>query len=257
MKALSLGYHDVTEEGVAPETARRSGAAHYGLGRARFREHLEAMRRAGCQVSTVAEPSGSPLFLTFDDGGAGADTVVADELERMGWRGHFFITSDWIGCPGFLDVRSIRDLYSRGHVIGSHTRSHPARMANLGWGEMISEWKDSRSVLEDIVGEAVTSASVAAGYYSREVGRAAAACGIRYLFNSEPTRAVAEVDGCLVFGRFAILASTSAPQAMALACGKRSARYRQGISWRAKKLMKTIAGERYLDIRRAILSRRG
>jgi peptidoglycan/xylan/chitin deacetylase (PgdA/CDA1 family) len=256
MKALSLGYHDVTEEGVAPETTRRPAASHYRLSRARFREHLGAFRDAGRQVSTIAEPSGLPLFLTFDDGGAGADSVAADELERVGWRGHFFITSDWIGCPGFLDARSIRRLHGRGHVIGSHTRSHPSRMAHLGWEELISEWKDSRSVLEDIVGEAVDSASVADGYYSREVGRAAAACGIRYLFNSEPTQAVAEADGCLVFGRYAILASTSASQAMALACGKRSACYRQSVSWRAKKLVKTIAGDHYLGLRRAILARR-
>jgi len=259
MNALSLGYHDVTEEDAVPETTRRPAAAHYRLSRPQFREHLEAIRGAGRQVSKVAEPSasGSPLFLTFDDGGAGADSVAADELERVGWRGHFFITTDWIGCPGFLDARSIRELHRRGHVIASHTRSHPSRMSRLGWDELISEWKDSRSVLEDIVGEAVTSASVADGYYSREVGRAAAACGIRYLFNSEPTQLVAEVEGCLVFGRYAILASTTASQAMALACGKRSACYRQSVSWRAKNLVKTIAGERYLDIRRAILARRG
>jgi len=257
MRALSLGYHDVTEEDAAPETTRRPAAAHYRLSRVQFREHLESIRRAERQASTVAEASEPPLFLTFDDGGAGADTVVADELERLGWRGHFFITTDWIGCPGFLDMRNIRDLHRRGHVIGSHTRSHPVRMSHLPWEELISEWKDSRSRLEDIVDEAVASASVADGYYSRKVGRAAAACGIRYLFNSEPTQLVGEVDGCLVFGRYRILASTTAKEATALACGKRSACYRQSVSWRAKELVKTIAGAHYLDVRRAILSRRG
>ena len=41
---------------------------------------------------------------------------VADELEQMGWRGHFFITSDWIGRRGFLTAGQIRELRRRGHV---------------------------------------------------------------------------------------------------------------------------------------------
>ncbi len=256
---ISLGYHDVTEEDAAPETDRRPAAAHYRLGRAQFRKHLESIYGSGRQVSTLSVPSPStpvPLFLTFDDGGAGADTVIADELERFGWRGHFFITTDWIGCSGFLDARHIRHLHRHGHVIGSHTRSHPPRMSHLEWGQLISEWKDSRMALEDIVGEAITSASVADGFYSRDVGRAAAECGIRYLFNSEPKQEVAKVDGCSILGRYAILGNTSASEAAALACGKPRACLRQSVSWRTKKLIKSIAGERYLDLREAILSRR-
>jgi len=59
------------------------------------------------------------------------------------------------------------------------------------------------------VGDAVTSASVADGTICVKWAGPRRHAGIRYLFNSEPTQAVAEVDGCLVFGRFAILASTS------------------------------------------------
>jgi peptidoglycan/xylan/chitin deacetylase (PgdA/CDA1 family) len=195
-------------------------------------------------------------LLTFDDGGTGADTCAADELERHGWRGHFFITTDWIGCPGFIDAARIRDLHHRGHVIGSHTRSHPSRMSHLSWDELISEWTESRKALGDILGASIDTASVADGYYSRRVGRAAAAAGLQFLFNSEPNQTAREIDGCLILGRYAILANTTASQAAALACGQLHACFRQSAAWQSKKLVKTLAGETYLTLRGKLLSRR-
>jgi hypothetical protein len=47
--------------------------------------------------------TGTPVFLTFDDGGASALHPTADLLERRGWSGHFFVTTRRIGTPGFLD----------------------------------------------------------------------------------------------------------------------------------------------------------
>jgi peptidoglycan/xylan/chitin deacetylase (PgdA/CDA1 family) len=258
VRAISLGYHDVVEEGMTPESVRRPSAAHYSISRSRFRQHLELIQRVEPRVSKVTDwpwATPSPLFFTFDDGGTGADTCVADELERSGWRGHFFITTDWIGCPGFIDAARIRDLNKRGHVIGSHTRSHPSRMSRLSWEKLISEWTQSRNVLADIVGVPITAASVADGYYSRRVGRAAAACGLKFLFNSEPTQTARDIGGCLILGRYAILGDTTATHAAALARGQLHACLRQTASWQSKKIVKTLAGETYLTLRRAFLSR--
>jgi len=257
-KAISLGYHDIVEPGSAPETARRAAAAHYSLSREQFREHLDAIADRRCTVSTATSPAqhARPVFLTFDDGGAGADTCAAEELERRNWRGHFFITTDWIGNPGFLDAAAIRDLRRRGHIIGSHTRSHPSRMSQLGPEELLAEWSESCVVLSDLLGERVATASVSDGYYSLAVAQAAAAAGLKFLFNSEPTQDVAQVDGCAILGRYAILAGTPAREAAALAAGEWQSGMRQAASWKAKKLAKTVAGEHYLTVRHWLLSKR-
>jgi peptidoglycan/xylan/chitin deacetylase (PgdA/CDA1 family) len=252
-KAISLGYHDIVDAGSAPETARRAAASHYSLTREQFREHLEAMAGLGCVASTVTDPS-SCLFLTFDDGGAGAATCAAEELERHGWRGHFFITTDWIGKPGFLNAAEIRDLHRRGHIIGSHTRSHPSRMSHLGWDELLAEWTESCATLSDLLNKNIATASVSDGYYSRKVGQAAAAAGLQFLFNSEPTQSVAQVDGCCILGRYAILSNTPSSEAAALAAGEWKSGLRQATSWQARKLAKTVAGEHYLTLRRWLLS---
>lgn len=256
-KAISLGYHDVVEKGNTPEHAYRTAALHYSLTRVQFRQHLDAIASAGSAVSTItsaAQPVPAPVFLTFDDGGAGADTCAAAELERRNWRGHFFITTDWIGKPGFLDASRILELHRRGHIIGSHTRTHPARMSHLGWDQLLAEWVESCAVLADLLGEPIAAASVADGYYTRQVGRAAAAAGVKFLFNSEPTQLVGQVDGCSILGRYAILANTPASEAAALAAGKWKSGMRQAASWQARKLVKAVAGEHYLTLRRWLLS---
>ena len=30
-------------------------------------------------------------------------TLIADRLEALGWRAHFFITTDYIGTPAFMN----------------------------------------------------------------------------------------------------------------------------------------------------------
>ena len=74
----------------------------------------------------------SSWLITFDDGGVSALQTTADLLEKYGWRGVFFVTTDRIGTPTFLNADHVRELHRRGHVIGSHSCSHPERMSCCG-----------------------------------------------------------------------------------------------------------------------------
>jgi peptidoglycan/xylan/chitin deacetylase (PgdA/CDA1 family) len=261
MKAISIGYHDIVDE---RQRALNDGSRHsgrYKLDREHFRAHMNSIwdsaGHSPIQVIDRARKwhSETPLFLTFDDGAASSYAIVAGELEKRGWRGHFFITTDWTGQPGFLDAQQIRELRARGHVIGSHSCSHPARMSKLSWAELLKEWKQSCAVLSDILQEPVLTASVADGYYSRKVGEAAAAAGIQVLFTSEPSANVSVVNGCLILGRYSIQSRTPARVSGAIAARNQWPRLRQAILWQAKKPVKALAGESYFTIRRLLLSR--
>src|SRR4029078_6811863 len=98
----------------------------------------------------------------------------------------------------------IRALHARGHVIGSHSCSHPARMALCDGEQMRREWEESGPVLSDILGVPVRAASVPGGYFSNRVADAAARAGIRALFTSEPTTRVWPRGGLPTFGRYSI-----------------------------------------------------
>ncbi len=146
MEALSLMYHDVVEPGCfAASGFPGEGAHRYKLEREAFRRHLEAIRasKGASHVGSIERAApwgGRPVFLTFDDGGASAHDCIAAMLEELGWRGHFFITTGRIGSPGFVDKAQIRDLQRRGHMIGSHSHTHPTRMAYVPWEQMQDEW---------------------------------------------------------------------------------------------------------------------
>ncbi len=260
MRAISLGYHDVIDD--AAEALAASGPVRmvYKLDRRDFCNHLRSIRlQAGtASVQTIERrrtwTQEQPLFLTIDDGALSGYTCIADELELHNWRGHFFITTDWIGRPGFMDRRQIRELRARGHVIGSHSRTHPERMSQLSWGELLREWFESCDLLSDILGERVRTASVAGGFYSRKVAEAASAAAIEVLFTSEPTTRASMVDGCLVLGRYSIQRRTPFAMSGAIASGESWPRWRQTVSWKAKKAVKAVTGESYLTIRRLLLS---
>jgi hypothetical protein len=117
------------------------------------------------------------------------------------------------------------------------------------------EWSESCSILSDILGEQVRVASVPDGFYSRKVGKAAAAAGIEVLFTSEATAATSMLDGCLILGRYFIQIHTPPAVSGAIAAGHFWPRWRQTALWDAKKIAKALTGESYFLIRRYLLSK--
>ncbi len=263
MRAISLLYHDVVSQGDYESSGLSiPGANRYKLDVGEFGGHLAAIARAlSCKPASVLNFLGEakgpfPVFLTFDDGGSSAWTCIAGSLERYGWNGHFFITVDYIGARGFVGTEQIRALRKRGHVIGSHSCSHPERMSSCSWQQLVEEWGTSIKKLSDILGEEVSVASVPGGYYSRKVAEAASCAGIKALFNSEPTARCHRVNGCLVLGRYTMFAGMSAGVAAGVASGQLSPRLKQLLFWNSKKVAKSLLGESWLRMRKFLLGRR-
>jgi len=253
VRAISLCLHDVLDiEHVKPGDV-------YTLKLTDFSEHLTAIERQKPSIHTIRYRyewgKQTPVFLTFDDGTAGAYIFAAAELEKHGWRGHFFITTDWIDRDGYMDRDQIRDLHRRGHIIGTHSCSHPERMSHLAPTELLREWKDSCKILSAIVQCPITTASVAGGYYSQAVAQAAASAGIQVLFNSEPTSTIAVVHKCLVLGRYSVQSFTMPAVSAAIAAGRRWPRWKQSMLWSVKRILKKLGGESYVSVRRRLLSR--
>lgn len=245
MQPVALEYHDVVDPGCEDASGFPGpDAATYKLDAANFQAHLDAIWRL--KLPHV------PL-LTFDDGGASGIHMIADRLEALGWQGHFFITTDYIGAPGFMNATEIRGLQRRGHVIGSHSASHPVRMSACSLSELAREWQESIRVLGQLLGTPIQSASVPGGYFSRRVAEAAAAAGVRSLFTSEPTVRSYDANGCRVLGRFTLRRNSPASYAAALAAGHVWPRLQQWTLWNGKKVAKSVAGPLYLRVRHRLL----
>ena len=236
----SLMYHDVVAAGAEDSSGfPGKDAALYKVTPEQFDAHLGAI-------------AGTGVTITFDDGGIAA-MCAADTLERHRLIGHFFITTNYIGTRGFLGDRELRELRGRGHVIGSHSCSHPLRIGHCSWPQLVDEWTRSRSILTDILGEDVQVASVPGGDFAPQVAEAAARAGCARLFTSEPTREARHAFGLTLQGRFTIQRWTTADTVAALAAGDWLACARQAVVWNAKKIGKRVGGARYLQIRKLLL----
>lgn len=260
MSAIALMYHDVTPAGREDASGFPGGdAARYKLTPSAFDNHLAAIhvRTHGPAVAIDAvdlRRRPAPLLLTFDDGGASA-VAIADRLERRGWRGHFFMTAAYVNRPGFLTAEQLRDLRRRGHLIGSHSYSHPLRMGRLPLDRLRDEWARSVALLADVLGEPVHTASVPGGHHSPEVARTAAEAGVRFLFTSEPSARMRRVGEMIVLGRYVVQRSTGAAVVAAVAAGSQAPRLRQLALWELKKAAKTAGGAAYLALRDRLLGR--
>jgi peptidoglycan/xylan/chitin deacetylase (PgdA/CDA1 family) len=249
MKAITFMYHDIV---AAPDSVRASGFAGaaadtYKLAVAAFELHLDAIAaaaRVAPSVVTAAE-AGEATYITFDDGGRGAYLHAAPALERRGWRGHFFIATDYINQAEFLSDGEIVELHRRGHVIGSHSASHPLRMARCPRAQLHSEWTRSVRRLSELINSEVTVASVPGGMYSRAVAEEAARAGIRHLFNSEPVTAIQSLPGCAVRGRYTVKNTTSPGYVRSLARAALVPRLTEYASWNLKKTAKALGGDLY------------
>lgn len=246
-----LLYHDVVSSDVRDKTGFGGPlAARYKLEPRDFAAHLDAIAATGKIVGTLDPEARLPaVALTFDDGGASA-LAAATAIEQHGWRAHFFVVTNLIDEPGFLRSGDITELVRRGHVIGSHSHTHPTYMARLSRRELEHEWSTSRSILEELLGAAPSTASVPGGMISRAVVQAAATAGYHLLMTSEPITRQRTADGLATVGRFNIWRTTPAARAAAYARGARGPRARLWLEWQAKSATKRISPTIYQRMRR-------
>jgi hypothetical protein len=258
---IALLYHDVVENGRYSASGFGGElASRYKLDRKAFGEQLDAIARVvkdkPLRALDPASLPGQPgtVILTFDDGGASAHQIIADMLEERGWRGSFFITTDFIGKPAFLTAAQIEDLAKRGHAIGSHSCTHPPLIARRPHAELIREWRDSSAALTAITGAPIRIASVPGGFYARNVAAAAAECGIACLFTSEAVASPWSVDGCRVFGRYTIQRRISPEWVGRIAAGEALPRFLQYCEWSARKMLQRVGGLYYHRLRESVLN---
>lgn len=233
--AASFGYHEATND-PASAGFQRPGALPYKHTRDAFARDLEAIAAGPCPPERVTgvdlSSPGRHVFLTFDDGGKSA-AWIADALAARGWKGHFFIVTGLVGTRTFLTAQEIRYLRECGHVVGSHSNTHPDIFRDQPFDRMVQEWRVSRDRLAQMLGEPCSTASVPGGDISAEVLKSADTAGLSYLFTSEPVLQPQRVGACWILGRYMPKAWTPAARIGELAAFR---------GWRSALLVRRLKG---------------
>lgn len=209
---LTLMYHNVTRPG---ENFGRIGdsVTRYFVTGAQFAEHLQHLSDAASLLHSSVEhfrvtansqtPKNSPqhrsagdseasvvpmyVELTFDDGWAGSFEVALEALERHDMTATVFITTGLIGQPFFADEPLIRDAVATGRFrIGAHGVTHRL-LETLSSDEVDREMRESKDVLEGIIGAEVDTFALPGGSCSTEVRETAKRLGYRELHSSVPS----------------------------------------------------------------------
>lgn len=236
-------YHCVYDAAPKETGFQNKGAIVYKLSASQFEEQVKLL----CSKS-----KGDNVLFTFDDGGVSFHTVIAPILERYSQYGVFFISTQYIGTSGFMTSEQILDLYKRGHIIASHSHSHPENMTKLSREEMKQEWSRSVDKLNEIIGYNVTIASIPNGFASGDICEAARKAGITQLYTSDPTTKIKIVDKQQIIGRYAITNDMSTEYVASIVFDK-PVRWKRHLRFKFLNIAKCILGPLYLTIRKRLL----
>lgn len=253
-KLITLLFHDVYAGSPGESGFAGPGADRYKLPLAAFKAQIEAVTRVRGDLPVLvtdaprAQGTKLPFALSVDDGGLSYHSVIAPCLADYGWRGHCMVTTGRLGHPGFLHGHHLRDIHAAGHLIGTHSVTHPPRFDTCSWEQLVAEWSRSKEALENVIGERVIAGSIPGGYYSRRVAEAARAAGLEILMSSEPETSIHDVAGCRVFGRFTLRRDSPPDLAARLVQAGQAARAQQWLAWNAKKVLKKSLGAGYMQL---------
>ena len=120
-----------------------------------------------CTVSEyIKKQEGDWLILTFDDGNISDFEIAFPILRDKGIKATFFITTENIDRPGYLNLSHLKEMAKAGVEIGSHGLTH-SYLISMKKQDAIREIKESKEKLEEAIGKGVVSFAPVGGHYRK------------------------------------------------------------------------------------------
>ena len=190
------------------------------------------------------------FLLTFDDGEISNFELALPLLKKFDRKAVFFVVTNFVGKPGYMDWYQINELLDAGMFVGSHSHTHP-EFTSLSLEEARFEFKTSKEILEQALGKEITMFSYPFGKYSEQHSLLAIELGYKYLFCSRHGLITKQAT---TFPRNSINGSMTSSQIK----DALQANFLKRLSWimedTLKSKLKTAFGdERYRHIRDSIL----
>jgi peptidoglycan/xylan/chitin deacetylase (PgdA/CDA1 family) len=249
-----LMYHELEIPGRSlcqPEP----GYARYVLREPDFRAQIDYLKRNAWQGLSVGQalvfPEGRNVTLTFDDGCETDLLAAAPILRQAGFNATFFITCGRLGTPGYLSAAQLQELSGQGFEIGCHSMTH-AYLTDLDERGLRHEISDSKTQLEQIIGQPVNHFSCPGGRWDHRVVTVARAAGYRTVATSRIQENSRKTD-VFALGRVAVLRDIPLSTFSAICAGTLSLmRVQTAISEAAKQI---LGNSLYDRVRAVILHR--
>jgi peptidoglycan/xylan/chitin deacetylase (PgdA/CDA1 family) len=206
---IYLMYHELEVPGRRMCQSER-GYVRYVVREAAFREQVNWLRSndmlgrsVSCALDQKVERG---VVITFDDGCETDLRVAAPILREAGFGATFYVTVGFLGQPGYMVERQVRELSDAGFEIGCHSMTHPY-LDELDESQMKHEIVDAKLRLEEITGRSVVHFSCPGGRWTPQVVEIARGAGYRSVTTSRVAANHAESDS-FSLARVAIMRET-------------------------------------------------
>lgn len=158
---VCLMYHQ-----VLPGRPAAGSGDYFAISRESFSRQLDAIAAAGsrgCALrAALSTRAGRPVAITFDDGTIGHYQHAWPELVARQMTATFFVTTSWVGRPGYVTWSQLREMQQGGMEIGSHTRTHPF-LSELDAAGVTDELGGAREEIDAALGQRTTAIALPGG----------------------------------------------------------------------------------------------
>lgn len=133
----------------------------------------------------IAEASGTPFAVTFDDGNDSDHEIAVPELRARSLEATFFVLAGKLDQPGYLTSAQVRQIDADpSFEIGSHGMDHRP-WPDLSAQELLRETQMSQAILSELCGRPVQKAGLPFGRYNGQVLSRLEAQGYRTIYSSD------------------------------------------------------------------------
>jgi peptidoglycan/xylan/chitin deacetylase (PgdA/CDA1 family) len=233
------------------------GYVRYILPLESFRRQMAWLKEQGWRGFNVSEalsyPSEPSVCITFDDGCETDLIAAAPVLHEFGFNATFYLTTGFLGTPGYLNASQVRDLDAQGFEIGCHSMTHPY-LSDLAEPELKREIVDAKLQIEQIVGHPIEHFSCPGGRYDQRTLQIAREAGFATVANSQyyansPTTSHYEL------GRVGLLRDVTLDQFIANCHGR--GLWKKRLPYQVRRSAQRVLGnEAYDRLRAALLGKR-
>lgn len=188
MKSINLMFHDV-----------KTKPSRWNTTPERFVEIMELI---------ASHPNKDKVVITVDDAGKGNHQFMLPVFKNLGLKVYIFVPTCFISKGSdkstYMSASQIKEFADEGHIVGSHSHTHPKNISLLSMNEIANEWKQSKEILENITDKEVVSGSIPGGFYSYSQLNIMKDLGYKEIFNSIPTFKEKNLGNVKIAGRFSI-----------------------------------------------------
>jgi peptidoglycan/xylan/chitin deacetylase (PgdA/CDA1 family) len=219
---LYLMYHELEAPG-RPLCQSEPGYVRYVLSQESFREQMDWLHQEGIRGISVSQALTENLprriVITFDDGCESDLSIALPLLKKSGFGATFYITLAFLGRPGYLQPRQVREIADAGFDVGCHSLTH-AYLDDLDEAGLRREIADAKTQLEQILGRRpVEHFSCPGGRWSPQVARVAKRAGYCSVATSRIATNRRDSDP-FDLSRVAVMRGTELPEFQSLCRGR-------------------------------------